>query len=247
MAVIAAGPWNPARRSGVLRGMTTASAHLVALTMAASVGCGGAERACSAPNSALVAEPRPVVTLPPKVVEASVPARESVSSPAPSAGCATVPACATLATTLLKNADFAGLAELADPHRGVRFSPYAYVSPETDVVLSRAALAKAGRDPTVRHWGDYDGSGDPIDLSFAGYAAKFVYSRDFAKAVPTFDPPPRVSNTVDNAREIYPGAKRIELYLSGKEDFDWASLTLVFDVTHDRPYLVGIIHSQWTI
>ena len=96
-------------------------------------------------------------------------------SPAPASPVAqpTVPpvpdpaALATLAVEALRDRDMARLAALAHPSRGVRFSPYAFVS-QADVVLMPAQLETARSDPTVYLWGAYDGTGDPISLTLRG-------------------------------------------------------------------------------
>ncbi len=158
---------------------------------------------------------------------------------------------AAVAVEALRDRDMAGLAALAHPERGVRFSPYAFVS-ESDVVLTPAQLQTAMDDPTTYLWGAYDGTGEPILLTFAGYYERFVYSHDFAAA-------PRVGynqiighgNTINNCFEFYSGAFVVEYHFPGFDPayggMDWVSLRLVFQREGDVWYLVGIIHDQWTI
>jgi hypothetical protein len=150
----------------------------------------------------------------------------------------------------LAKRDLEVLAAVAHPS-GLRFSPYAYLD-ESDVVLRPAELEGALSDPTIRHWGAYDGSGDPIELSFADYFARFVYDVDFAKA-------PKVAvnemlgsgNTISNLTEIYPDATFVEFHFPRFDPdaagMDWRSLRLVL-VPHDgRLRLAAIVHDQWTI
>lgn len=164
--------------------------------------------------------------------------------------CTSVKACAAVAIAALKRHDTATLAALAHPTKGVRFTPYAYVDTIDDVVLRAAELRGAELRATRRSWGEFDGSGEPIELSFSGYLQRFVYSGNFASVSPSYDAPIRSSNTDDNSREAYPAATIVEYYLPGTaptEGMDWMSLKLIFETEEGVPYVVGVIHSEWTI
>jgi len=129
--------------------------------------------------------------------------------------------------------------------------PYSYVS-DTDLVFSQSVLPTLMSDPTVYHWGLFDGSGFPIDLTFSEYYAKFIYSADFAN-------PEQVAynaflgsgNSINNLEEFYPGAEFVEYHFSGfnkqYEGMDWQSLRLVFSHEGGQYFLIGIVHAQWTI
>ena len=157
--------------------------------------------------------------------------------------------------------DMKALAALADPARGLRFSPYSSVDTEADVVLSPAELRAAMRRKKVLTWGSYDGSGFPIELTFAGYYQRFVWSQDFRRAPElTVDRGEPTGNTSDNLGEVYPppSAHFVEAFLEGPEKFGgmaWQSLRLVFidepadgrdDASVTTLRLVGIVHGQWT-
>jgi hypothetical protein len=151
----------------------------------------------------------------------------------------------------LKAQDMATLAALAHPTQGVRFSPYAFVRDE-DVVFTPAQLSGAFSDSTVVAWGAYDGSGEPINLTFAAYYQEFIFDQDYttAEAVSVNE---RLGqgNSIDNSQEAYPGAMVVEYHFPGfnpeYEGMDWVSLRLVFQEFEGRWVLVGIIHDQWTI
>jgi len=151
---------------------------------------------------------------------------------------------------LLKNQDMAGLAEVVHRNVGVRFSPYAYVRP-SDMIFLKSQIAGMMDDPTVYHWGIYDGSGMDIDLTFAEYFADFVYDVDFASA-PQISVNQRLGmgNSIDNSQEIYAGNMVVEYYFPGfdpqYEGMDWRSLRLVFKYCQGNYDLVGIIHDEWT-
>ena len=154
------------------------------------------------------------------------------------------------AVMALKDQDMQALSKLVSPANGVRFSPYSFVR-EEDLFFSAAELAGMMGNTAQLMWGAFDGSGEPINLTFADYYAEFVYDVDFASA-------PQVSinerlgqgNTIDNAAEFYPGAMIVEYYFSGFDEqfegMDWRSLRLVFQDYKGRWVLVGIIHDEWT-
>ena len=154
------------------------------------------------------------------------------------------------AVLALKEGNIRVLSSMVHPANGLRFSPYSYVHAE-DLFFIAAELPSLMDNPNQYVWGAYDGSGEPINLTFADYFARFVYDVDFASA-------PEVSinerlgqgNTIDNAAEFYPGALIVEYHFPGFDDqyqgMDWRSLRLVFQDYKGRWVLVGIIHDEWT-
>jgi hypothetical protein len=165
-----------------------------------------------------------------------------------------VAARAAQAVMALKDQDMDELAGLVDPAQGVRFSPYTYVrvGPDGDLVFSAAQIPGLLADPTVYHWGAFDGSGEPIDLTFAAYYARFVYDADFARPdVVGLGETVGQGNTINNIAEVYPDAITVEYHFEGLdpqyEGLDWRSLRLVFEAYGGTWYLVGIVHDEWTI
>jgi len=152
----------------------------------------------------------------------------------------------------LKNKDMKTLSGYVHPDKGVRFSPYAYVEKEKDVVLTAKQIEKAMESSEVYLWGNYDGSGEPIELKFSDYYDRFVYDSDFESAdYIGFNKTFKSGNTINNAREVYPEAIIVEYhipYIDPKyEGMDWRSLRLVFEEKNGVWYLTGIIHDEWTI
>lgn len=151
---------------------------------------------------------------------------------------------------MLAERDLAGLADHAHPTKGVRFSPYAFVS-EGDVTLSADELRSAATRPKVRTWGSYDGSGHPIRYTFSQYFDRFVAIPDPSRAQVGVDRQLGSGNTPSNLTERYPGARFIELHHPGSDPkydgMDWQSVRFVFESIEDGWRLVGVIHDQWTI
>ena len=88
---------------------------------------------------------------------------------------------AKAAVGALQSKDWEKLSTMVHPEKGVRFSPYAHVGP-TDLVFTAGQLKTLYADKRLYEWGTFDGSGEPIRLSFADYYQRFVYDADFAAA-----------------------------------------------------------------
>jgi hypothetical protein len=151
----------------------------------------------------------------------------------------------------LKNRDMQKLSSFVHPTRGVRFSPYASVDLKKDLVFSTQKISNLLHDKQSYHWGAFDGSGEPIQLSFEEYYKKFIYDADFINAV-TIANNYRAGNgnSIDNIKQAYPNAVFIEYHFPGFDKqysgIDWKSLRLVFEKKNDIWYLIGIVHDQWT-
>jgi len=152
----------------------------------------------------------------------------------------------------IKDEDMVELSTFIHPTDGVRFSPYGYVDVLTSQTFTGAQLSGLMSDSQVYSWGSYDGSGDPIDLTFADYFEEFVYDEDYVE--------PHIignnvligkGNTLNNLADVYPNGEFVEFHFTGfdpqYEGIDWSSLRLVFEEDNGTWYLVGIVHDQWTI
>jgi len=165
-----------------------------------------------------------------------------------------VAARAAQAVMALKDGDMQALSLLVHPAKGVRLSPYATVQTGTagDLVFTASQVTGLMADTTVFHWGLYDGSGNPIDLTFRQYYEEFVYDADFAQPdVLGFDQVVGQGNSIDNIATAYPNGVMVEYHFEGFDPqyagMDWRSLRLVFEEEAGIWYLVGIVHDQWTI
>jgi hypothetical protein len=159
---------------------------------------------------------------------------------------------------ILNAGDLDALADRIHPDKGVRFSPYTYVravpgAPEgEDLVFSAAQIPGLASDPTVYRWGRFDGSGEPIDLTFAEYYDRFVYDAKFAAPDAVgFAETIGKGNTINNITGVYPMAVTIEYHFEAIDPqyagLDWRSLRLVLEERDGTWYLVGIVHDEWTI
>ncbi|MDI9475511.1 MAG: hypothetical protein ACOX0L_04185 [Natronincolaceae bacterium] len=148
--------------------------------------------------------------------------------------------------------DFETVSEFVHPVKGVRFTPYTYVSLDNDIVFNRVEIENFFADQNVYIWGIYDGIGDDISLTPSRYYEKFIYTEDFKNAEAIgYNEVLSMGNMIENQFEVYDNAIVVEYYFSGfNPDYagmDWRSLRLVFQQYQNDWKLVGIIHNQWTI
>lgn len=153
--------------------------------------------------------------------------------------------------TALKDKDLKVLSSLIHPESGLRFSPYAHIDSESAVHFQAGKLP-ALDDPTVYTWGAYDGSGEPIELTFGQYYDRFVYDHDYANAQEIgSDAILGSGTTTPNMKEVYPDSYMVDYHFKGfdeqYEGMDWASLILVLQGHEGNWYVSAIVHSGWTI
>lgn len=152
----------------------------------------------------------------------------------------------------LKKGDIDALSSLIDPDRGITFTPYSTVTPHSDLTFLPDQLSQAGINGTRYVWGYTQGKGDPITLTLPEYLSAYVYNMDYASApVIGVDRVLSSGNSLENVADAYPDARFIEYYFPSEDPanngLDWCALKLVFQYTDDAYWLVGVIHSEWTI
>lgn len=158
---------------------------------------------------------------------------------------------AVLAALVAKDGE--QLALFAHPQKGVRFSPSAFVNIDEDVVLSREQVKSLWTDPTTHVWGYAEGSGDPIEMTSAAYAERYVLDRGFSQpASVNVNDDQAAGTTSNNAGEIYPEATRVEYYVDPsiqdpQRTNEWAALRLVLENVQGCWLLIAIIHDAWSV
>ncbi|WP_172257222.1 hypothetical protein [Saccharibacillus deserti] len=161
---------------------------------------------------------------------------------------------ANRALRALADRDFDKLADLASPS-GVRFSPYAYVLPKSDRILTPRQLRQVWTDKKTYVWGSYDGSGEPIRLDFRGYYGRFLNNLPYtAPDGIGYNRIVRSGSMPSNLRKVYPEAEFVEFYVKGGRGgspntggMDWGSLRFVWEQIEGEWKLVGIVGDRWTI
>lgn len=152
----------------------------------------------------------------------------------------------------ISNKDSQLISEFIHPVKGVRFTPYTYVSIENDVVFNQEEVKNFFNDQNVYTWGCYDGIGGDISLTSSQYYDAFIYTADFINAEDIgYNEVLSIGNMIENQFEVYNNAIVVEYYFSGFNPdlggIDWQSLRLAFEQYEGDWKLVGIIHNQWTI
>ena len=161
-------------------------------------------------------------------------------------------ATAVAVVELIDDADFDAVADYIHPVDGVRFSPYGHVDTDNHLVFSDSDLAGIMQSNEQYTWGAFDGTGDPIDKTFAEYYDRFIYDAEFANPeLIGNDTIIGTGNTLINLDDVYPDASFVEFHFSGfdpqYDGMDWRSLRLVFEEDNGNWQLVGIVHDEWTI
>jgi len=151
---------------------------------------------------------------------------------------------------LVKEKNYAALSKYVHPKNGVRFSPDAYVDIKNNVKFTAKQLSGINANKKYT-WGAHMGSGDPIYLNVGEYFDHFVYHVDFLENAQISQNEILGSSTrLNNLEEVYRDCDFTEFYFKGTDanhGMDWESVRLVFKTEKDQPYLVAIIHDQWTI
>lgn len=154
-------------------------------------------------------------------------------------------------TGLLKDGQYNQLLPLIHPGSCLRFSPYQYLNTDNRIICpSELASYTSSTEPFT--WGRFDGTGEPINLTFIEYHQQFVFDLDYqTPGVVGFNVEVSSGNSINNIREIYPDGIMIEYYFPGIDPqyggMDWRSLRLVFIPENDQWFLAAIIHGEWTI
>lgn len=152
----------------------------------------------------------------------------------------------------IKAQDYHTLAAVVHPEKGVTFTPYSTVEPDSNQTFTPSQVSALAKDETVYVWGITDGIGDPLRMTPADYFARYVFNTDYTQApLIGLDTIQSVGNAMENVFDCYPDARFVEFHYPSldpkKEGYDWCSLKLVFEDYQGDWFLVGIIHSEWTV
>jgi hypothetical protein len=174
-----------------------------------------------------------------------------------------VEAKAQAALLAFKTHNGAALAKLAHPEQGVRFTPYPWDDVPNNVVLKPKEVAGMYASKKKYVWGVYDGSGDPISLTPADYAKKFIWTADFTRVKDTSSLTLEdmlngqysyLSNGPqgEDLRARYPKAVVFIYHFPGVTapeggGMDWSSLFLIYVPVGSDWFLVGVVHNEWLI
>ena len=152
----------------------------------------------------------------------------------------------------IQRGNWAALSTYVHPSRGVTFTPYSTVDPESDLTFTVDQIKNLAQDQNVYTWGFEDGRGDPIKMTILEYFERYVRNADYTQASEIgVDRIMTGGNALENLAEAYPGCRFVDFSFPSadpvNDGLDWSSLKLVFQAEGDRWYLVGVVHGEWTI
>lgn len=80
---------------------------------------------------------------------------------------------ACYAIQALRTQDYAAVASLVHPEKGVTFTPFSTVNFDTDLNFSQSEIRNLAEDDTVYSWGFTDGQGELIKMTMEQYFASY--------------------------------------------------------------------------
>ena len=151
----------------------------------------------------------------------------------------------------LKNHDYAVLASMVHPQRGVTCTPLSTISPGADRVLTQDQVKNLTNDIGVYTWGTLDEQGTPISMTIQQYFAQYVFDTDYTRAsLIGIDQIMISGNALENISQVYSDCRFVDFSVPGRKEtnqgLDWRSLKLVFQSDGSCWYLVAMVHGQWT-
>lgn len=152
----------------------------------------------------------------------------------------------------IQTRDYKTLSAYVHPDLGVTFTPYSTVDPETDLRFTAAQVREFQTDHTVYTWGYVDGRGSLIQMTPEEFFSSYVANADYTQAPKLgIDQILHSGNALENLTQVYQEGRFVEFHYpsldQANDGLDWCSLKLAFYPSETCWYLVGIIHSQWTI
>ncbi len=159
---------------------------------------------------------------------------------------------AFLTVNALESQDYSTLASMVHKEKGVRFTPYSTVRLDNDLVFTCDEIKNLEGNMSTYTWGVSPTTGNSILMPISSYFQQHVSPLAYSKApYIAIDSILINGNALENTAEAYPEARFVDFSFRSVDPelsgHDWSSLKLVFEVNEDAWYLVGMVHSVWTI
>lgn len=149
----------------------------------------------------------------------------------------------------LRNGDYETLAGMVHPEYGLVLSPYSTISLSSNQCFTPIRVAGLADDTDSYVWGVKPDTGEPIQMTAAGYFARFVYDCDYFYA-PLIGVSETVKsgNALENVNDIFDGGEFVDFCFPGSDDdgLDWKILRIVFEPYEESWRLSALIHSEHT-
>jgi hypothetical protein len=156
---------------------------------------------------------------------------------------------AAVLKALMSN-NYAALERHIEPGGKILFSPYAYIDTTKAIRFTGRELSEAADSKKMLTWGEFDATGEPIQLSVADYFARFIKNKNFLQPDSLLvNKSVTAGNMVNNLKQLFPDAEYVEYYCKGSDDYagmDWGALRLIFKKKLNNYYLVAVVGDRWT-
>lgn len=153
--------------------------------------------------------------------------------------------------SIMKQKNYDSLASYFHPVEGVRFAPFTFTDSSARVLKADEFRVLAKTNKKIGWSLDWLDEDPDTLLTVKQYFNRYVYDVDFLKAPSRhFDQYIPHGTVIDNAQDFYPGASTVEYFFDGFEKkydgMDFRGLRLVYRMYGGKPYLVGLVHNEWT-
>ncbi|HYK55574.1 MAG TPA: hypothetical protein VEV15_03780, partial [Flavisolibacter sp.] len=110
-------------------------------------------------------------------------------------------------------------------------------------------LAKQGK--AINWNSSWDSERSPEFLTIDQYFKRYVYDVDFLNAeLASLNKFHTQGTDLNNIKKVYVNCDVVEFFFSGFDKknggMDYRALRLVFKMQDERPYLIGVVHDEWT-
>ncbi len=150
----------------------------------------------------------------------------------------------------LKKKDWVELAKYTSSKEQILFYPYGFIDTSIAKSFAPNLLAMVEESGKKVYWANYDGSGEPMDLTVKNYVKQYINDKDYVKAdTIRANKMVEIGNSPNNIDKVFKNAEYVEYFVKGTgatAEHNWSSLRLVYRKTGEHYFLIGVIHNQWT-
>jgi len=152
---------------------------------------------------------------------------------------------ARAAVEFISKKDWLAFTTLIHPKDGVRFAPYAFISELEGVVIQQKNFLEFTKSDKKTLWGEYEGSGDDIKLSWSAYYQDFLYAAPYLSGKQgNRNQELEGSSTVNNILKIYKPEEvaYYEFHLVDTVNDGWRTLRVVTKKADTGWFVVALVN-----
>lgn len=135
----------------------------------------------------------------------------------------------------------------------VLFAPYTSFDEASMQRLSFLELWELHAQDSLLNWGEFDGTGEPIEMTAQRYFQRFVFDVNYLDSLVEINSVvlPMRGNSISALEQLFPEGEFVEFYSPPKNPelmgMDWRSLIIVFQQIENQLRLVALVHNEWRI